>query len=93
MKNLQAMLDKRKSVEAELELMVKDLREKLDKYEVDKKLSLKQEKAKRESDKGKQEQEKRDLEDKLLKMKSQFDKAAVESKKEISRYDMYRVLH
>merc|ERR1712080_637264 len=68
-KNLQALLDKKKQAERELELMVRDLKEKIDKYDVDKKSVMKMEKAKRDAATSKHEQEKKELEDKVEKMR------------------------
>jgi DNA repair exonuclease SbcCD ATPase subunit len=84
-KNLQGLLDKKKQAERELELMVKDLKEKIDKYDVDKKSVMKMEKAKRDAATSKHEQEKKELEDKVEKMKLQFEKVAIESKRKMSR--------
>jgi chromosome segregation ATPase len=86
-KNLATILEKRKVGEKELETMVKDLKEKLDKYDNDKKSALKGEKYKRESVNARFESEKKDLEEKLEKMKLQFEKAAIESRKAMSRLE------
>ena len=67
MKNLQSVLEKKKQAEKELENMIKDLKEKVDKYENEKKSSVKMEKAKRDAVISKHEQEKKDLEEKLEK--------------------------
>jgi len=56
MKNLQSVLDKKKQAEKELENMIKDLKEKVDKYENEKKSSVKMEKAKRDAAVSKHEQ-------------------------------------
>ena len=84
---MNSILEKKKKAENELEAMVKDLKEKLDKYDQDKKGVLKGEKNKREAVSAKLESEKKDLEEKLEKMKIQFEKAAVESRKTMSRVE------
>ena len=84
---MSSILEKKKKAENELEAMVKDLKEKLDKYDQDKKSVLKGEKNKREAVSAKLESEKKDLEEKLEKMKIQFEKAAVESRKTMSRVE------
>ena len=84
---MNSILEKKKKAENELEAMVKDLKEKLDKYDQDKKSVLKGEKNKREAVSAKLESEKKDLEEKLEKMKIQFEKAAVESRKTMSRVE------
>ena len=86
-KNLTSILDKKKKAESELETMIRDLKEKLDKYENDKKAALKGEKYKRESVNAKFESEKKDLEDKLEKMRIQFEKAAIESRRAMSKLE------
>ena len=58
-KTLQSLSEKRKAAERDLEAMVKDLKEKLDKYDNEKKGAAKVEKARRESVTSKQEQEKK----------------------------------
>jgi myosin protein heavy chain len=86
-KNLANILEKKKKAENELEAMIKDLKDKLDKYENDKKNALKGEKNKREAVNAKFEAEKKDLEEKLEKMKIQFEKAAIESRKAMTRLE------
>ena len=62
------------SIICKLEMMVKDLKDKLDIFEKDKRSSMyKNDKTKRDAFAAKYEQEKKDLEDKLQKMKSQFE--------------------
>ena len=65
----------------------KDLKEKLDKYENDKKSANKGEKTRRESVHAKFEGEKKDLEEKVEKMKIQFEKAAIESRTAMSKLE------
>ena len=86
-KNLSNILEKKKKAEGELETMIKDLKEKLDKYENDKKSAIKGEKTRKESVHAKFEGEKKDLEDKVEKMKIQFEKAAIESRKAMSKLE------
>ena len=86
-KNLSGILEKKKKAECELEAMIKDLKEKLDKYENDKKSALKGEKNKREAVNAKFEGEKKELEEKLEKMKIQFEKAAIESRTAMSKLE------
>ena len=86
-KNLQGLLDKKKQAERELESMIKDFKEKIDKYDVDKKSVMKMEKAKRDAATAKHEQEKKELEDKVEKMKVQWEKVAIESKRKMSRLE------
>ena len=62
---MNSILEKKKKAENELEAMVKDLKEKLDKYDQDKKSVLKGEKNKRDAVSAKLESEKKDLEEKL----------------------------
>merc|ERR1712228_313107 len=62
-------------------------KEKLDKYENDKKSALKGEKNKREAVNAKFEGEKKELEEKLEKMKIQFEKAAIESRTAMSKLE------
>lgn len=66
-KLIPAVLDKKKQGEKELENMIKDLKDKLDRYENEKKSVVKLEKAKREAVSSKHEQDKKDLEEKLEK--------------------------
>ena len=56
---LQSLSEKRKAAERDLEAMVKDLKEKLDKYDNEKKGAAKVEKAKKEAIASRQEQEKK----------------------------------
>ena len=86
-KNLGGILDKKKKAENELEEMIKDLKEKLDKYENEKKTALKGEKTRRESVIAKSDAEKKELEEKLEKMKIQFEKAAIESRKTMTKLE------
>ena len=86
-KNLSGILEKKKKAECELEAMIKDLKEKLDKYENDKKSANKGEKTRRESVHSKFEGEKKDLEEKIEKMKIQFEKAAIESRTAMSKLE------
>merc|ERR1712203_617022 len=81
------ILEKKKKAECELEAMIKDLKEKLDKYENDKKSANKGEKTRRESVHAKFEGEKKDLEEKVEKMKIQFEKAAIESRTAMSKLE------
>lgn len=60
-KSLQSLLDKKKAAESELESMVKDLKEKLGKFDGDKKSAMKMEKAKRDNVVTKLEQEKKEI--------------------------------
>ena len=80
-------MEKKKKAENELEEMIKDLKEKLDKYESEKKTALKGEKTRRESVIAKSEAEKKDLEEKLEKMKIQFEKAAIESRRAMTKLE------
>ena len=86
-KNLSGILEKKKKAENELEEMIKDLKEKLDKYENEKKTALKGEKTRRESVIAKSEAEKKELEEKLEKMKIQFEKAAIESRRAMTKLE------
>lgn len=86
-KNLSGILEKKKKAENELEEMIKDLKEKLDKYENEKKTALKSEKTRRESVIAKSEAEKKELEEKLEKMKIQFEKAAIESRRAMTKLE------
>ena len=82
-----ATLEKKKKAECELEDMIKDLKERLDKYEKEKKAAVQGEKNRKSSVSAKFEGEKKDLEDKLEKMKIQFEKAAIESRKTMSKLE------
>lgn len=86
-KNLSGILEKKKKAENELEEMIKDLKEKLDKYENEKKTALKGEKTRRESVIAKSDAEKKELEEKLEKMKIQFEKAAIESRRTMTKLE------
>ena len=85
-KNLQSLLEKKKAAESELEAMIKDLKEKLGKFDGDKKSAMKMEKAKRDTVVTKLETEKKEIQEKLEKMKLQFEKAAIESKTQMARH-------
>ena len=75
----------KKKVEEELLQTIQEIKEKVEKYEEEKKNMLKAEKMRKTSVATQENEKKKEWEEKIEKLRTQFDKAAVESKKNINK--------
>ena len=84
-KNYLETIKNKKKVEEELLQTIQDIKEKVEKYEEEKKNMLKAEKMRKTSVATQEKEQKKEWEEKIEKLRTQFDKAAVESKKNINK--------
>jgi len=82
-----AALESKKKTEEEMLATIKDLEGKVEKIEDDKKAALRAEKMRKTSVATREKEEKKEWEERMEKLKIQFDRAAVESKKTMSRLE------
>merc|ERR1712226_1433296 len=75
----------KKKVEEELLDTIRDIKEKVEKYEEEKKNIAKAERLRKSSVATQEKAKKKEWEERMEKLKLQFDKAAVESKKNINK--------
>ena len=75
----------KKKVEEELLQTIQEIKEKVEKYEDEKKNMIKAEKMRKTSVATQENEKKKEWEEKIEKLRTQFDKAAVESKKNINK--------
>lgn len=85
MKNYIDIIQNKKRVEEELLETIRDIKEKVEKYEEEKKNIAKAERMRKSSVATQDKAEKKEWEERMEKLKLQFDKAAVESKKNINK--------
>jgi chromosome segregation ATPase len=80
-------LENKKKTEEEMLATIKDLESKVEKIEDDKKAALRAEKMRKTSVASREKEEKKEWEERMEKLKIQFDRAAVESKKTMGRLE------
>ena len=79
------VIKNKKKVEEELLDTIREIKEKVEKYEEEKKNNAKAERLRKSSVATQEKAEKKEWEERMEKLKLQFDKAAVESKKNINK--------
>merc|ERR1711936_184867 len=84
-KNYLETIKNKKKVEEELLQTIQEIKDKVEKYEEEKKAIAKAERMRKSSVATQEKAEKKEWEEKMEKLKIQFDKAAVESKKNITK--------
>ena len=84
-KNYLETIKNKKKVEEELLQTIQEIKEKVEKYEDEKKNMIKAEKMRKTSVATQEKEQKKEWEEKIEKLRTQFDKAAVESKKNINK--------
>ena len=84
--HLKSTLENKQKHEVEQEAIIKDLKDKISKFELEKSMSSKADKVK-SNVVSKLETEKKELEEKVDKMKLQYDKAAIETKKTMTKLE------
>jgi len=84
-KNYLEIIKNKKRVEEELLETIQEIKDKVEKYEDEKKAIAKAERMRKSSVATQEKAEKKEWEEKMEKLKIQFDKAAVESKKNITK--------
>jgi chromosome segregation ATPase len=80
-------IENKKKTEEEMLATIKDLEGKVEKIEDDKKAALRAEKMRKTSVATREKEEKKEWEEKMEKLKIQFDRAAVESKRTMTRLE------
>ena len=84
-KNYLETIKNKKRVEEELLQTIQEIKEKVEKYEEEKKNMIRAEKMRKTSVATQEKEQKKEWEERVEKIKTQFDKAAVESKKNINK--------
>ena len=84
-KNYLETIKNKKKVEEELLQTIQDIKEKVEKYEEEKKNMIKAERLRKSSVATQEKEQKKEWEERMDKLRTQFDKAAVESKKNINK--------
>ena len=84
-KNYLETIKNKKKVEEELLETIQEIKDKVEKYEEEKKNIAKAERLRKSSVATQEKEQKKEWEEKMEKLKIQFDKAAVESKKNINK--------
>ena len=84
-KNYLETIKSKKKVEEELLQTIQDIKEKVEKFEEEKKNMIKAERLRKSSVATQEKEQKKEWEEKMDKLRTQFDKAAVESKKNINK--------
>ena len=84
-KNYLETIKNKKRVEEELLQTIQEIKEKVEKYEEEKKNMIRAEKMRKTSVATQEKEQKKEWEERVEKLKTQFDKAAVESKKNINK--------
>ena len=84
-KNYLETIKNKKKVEEELLQTIQEIKEKVEKYEGEKKSMIQAEKMRKSSVATQEKEQKKEWEERIEKLKTQFDKAAVESKKNINK--------
>ncbi|CAB4064335.1 unnamed protein product [Lepeophtheirus salmonis] len=92
-KSLESQLKSNQGQELERNNLIRDLKNKIEKFENEKKNVIKSEKTKRDSVHQRLETEKKEAEDKLEKMRIQFEKIAIESKRKMTQLEDDRNTH
>ncbi|XP_040567448.2 LOW QUALITY PROTEIN: uncharacterized protein [Lepeophtheirus salmonis] len=92
-KSLESQIKSNQGQELERNSLIRDLKNKIEKFENEKKNVIKSEKTKRDSVHQRLETEKKEAEDKLEKMRIQFEKIAIESKRKMTQLEDDRNTH
>ena len=87
-KNYLETIKNKKRVEEELLQTIQEIKEKVEKYEEEKKNMIRAEKMRKTSVATQEKEQKKEWEERVEKLKTQFDKAAVESKKNINKLNI-----